>query len=612
MRKFQLTDETIAYVTAENQTNTDDRHLVAGSKNVIIDDQRKVRTRHGFSRFGVANDALTKIRNSVVWNTSTGNEYMIRGYDDELEIYLGTIDGVEINAFTRIANGWSTTPKPRFTTWFDTGENLDLLIFVWGDDNLYEWGGGVAVVDSITATTITKKSTDTFAQARFYTTGSKTVVCVRTGTEYTYTGGETTTTLTGIADTTGLIDGDILVQKVVTQSNKPAQDRNNHTIFTFENQICVGSDDDQEVYVSQNDDYADFTSSAPRVPGEGELLTLDNPASGFAELVNKLVIFAGKSSIYQAEPYEITVGSTLAETFKVKKYQTGVNQGAQSQEVITEIGSTIVYLSHEPALRELVSLEEISGGGQPRTLSNPIQPDFDSETWTDAAIQWHRNNLYLSAPTNGRVYILTYDEDADGTLRRFWQPPQTGMSISSFSTYAGLLYGHSFSVAETYKLFDTDMYSDINSDDEKIAIPCVAKYAYRNYGDRAQLKNFDEYFVEGEVRASTEIKLTLNYDFGGTVLSTVDYIDGANSDILSSTLQSVSLGQTPLGQTPLGGAVNVPEDAAKYRAIIEKAKEDFFELQAVFETDDTDKYFAILAHGPNAQISTRQPITHKI
>ena len=41
----------------------------------------------------------------------------------------------------------------------------------------------------------------------------------------------------------------------------------------------------------------------------------------------------------------------------------------------------------------------------------------------------------------------------------------------------------------------------------------------------------------------------------------------------------------------------------------EIAKEDSFELQAMFSTNDVDRYWAIIAHGANAEMSRRKPTT---
>src|SRR3990167_5317894 len=280
--KFSLAEETFGYQTSQDESNTDFRLLVGGSKNILIDFQKKVKTRSGYTRLGAANTALTEIRNAWSWRTSTTHLRPMRFYDDELEVYLETIDTYTIDAWTRVTNGLSTTELLRSCIqkggnggWYDSTERIDLCLIVIADANIYEWSGGVAVVSSLTGTTVTKKGTTTFAQNRFYTTRNKTFVCVRTGTEYTYTCGESTTTLTGIADTAGLQENDILIQKIVTNSNAPAASRTNDTIFVFENQLVLGSNDDNEVYISKNNAYATFTYSSPRIAGEGGLLTLD-------------------------------------------------------------------------------------------------------------------------------------------------------------------------------------------------------------------------------------------------------------------------------------------------------------------------------------------------
>ena len=109
---------------------------------------------------------------------------MVRSYDDELEVWVATLDTVAINAWHRVKDALSTTGILRFAPWWKDSETLDVLLFVQGDANHYEWGGGVAVASSVTATTIVKKGTTTFAQNRFYVNASRTLINTRTGVEY--------------------------------------------------------------------------------------------------------------------------------------------------------------------------------------------------------------------------------------------------------------------------------------------------------------------------------------------------------------------------------------------------------------------------------------------
>lgn len=628
--KFSTAEETLGYETQQEQSNTDRRFLVSGSRDVLVDAQKKVKTRGGYMRLGAANTALTEIRNAWTWNTSTGIKLPQRFYDDELEVYLGTVDTYSINAWTRVKSGWSTTEKLRSCIRhggnggiYDVTEKIDLQIMVNGSDKLYEWNGAIAVVSSIEATTVTKQGTTTFAANRFYTTRNKTFVCVRTGTEYTYTGGETTTTLTGITDTAGLQANDILIQKVIETDNKPADGRINHTVYNFENHLILGSEDDSLIYVSQGDDYGDFTLSTPRVAGEGALLTLDNPTRAISALGKVLLVFAGQSSVFRSEMESLTVGTTLTETLKIKRLDTGIGQGALNQESVVEIGDSLAYLTNEVALRIIESPENLTGI-TPKTFSNSIKPDFDAEDWLNGADpsafgMWYKNILLFSAPQGSHTYMLNFVQDADGKLFRFWNPPQTlpvgAISLIDLDDGKGVqLYGHSNSVPETYRLFagtSDGQYEGMEAE-EKLPIYAKAIFAYNNYKNRTALKNFDEYYVDGEITPNTtDLLMTLKYDFGGVTQVIEQTIDGSNNSILKGFVDSNSLAQQSLALNPLGGLLNPPANAKNFSNIFEIAKEDFYELQTSFETNEVDRYWAIISHGANTVLSNRRPINIK-
>lgn len=622
--KFSLAEEMLGYVTSQDKSNTDFRLLVGGSKNVLIDQQKKVKSRSGYTRLGTANTSLTGIRNAWNWQTSTGHKRPMRFYDDELEVYLEDVDGDTIDAWTRVAASWSTTELLRSCIqkggnggWYDSIEKIDLCLMVIADANIYEWSGGVAVVSSITANTITKKGTTTFAQNRFYTARDMVVVCVRTGTEYTYTGGAGTTTLTGIADTTGLVAGDILVQKVKTRSNLPSASRTNHFIYNFENQIIIGSEDDSLILACQNTDLTDWSPSSPRVAGEGFTLTLDGPTRGITSLGSNLLIGAGKSVIFKVVFEQVAVGATLAESAKIKRLDCGVSQGFLNQESIVPIGNAIFYLSNEVALRMIEDPDNLTGIN-PKTFSNPIKPDFDAEDWDNAFGMWYKNTLYFSTPDASHLYMLNFVEDADGKLFKYWNPPQIlPVGPMTLIEVDGVeqLYGHSNGVPETYLLFDgaADGNYDGIAVEDKLPIECRAVFAYNNYQKKGVLKRFDEYYIEGDITPATkELSLILRYDYDGITQEVTQNIDGSDEDILEGEVGYNSLAQQSLAVNPLGGLLNPPSDTRRFRTIIEMASEDFFELQAEFYSNDVDKYWAILTHGANVELSRRKPTHIKI
>lgn len=613
MQKFILRPSIDGYIT--NTEQTDEKivnYLVDGSQNVLIDPRfSKVASRGGYSRLGAGNTALKPIRNSFDWLSSLGVEKNMRWYDDELEIYLGTVDGVEVKAWTRVLDSLSTTAILRACVWWDNTEKLDVMLFVNGDDNIYKWGGGVATIASATANTITKNGTATWAENGFLTSGTRKVLI--DGTEYTYTGGESTTTLTGVSPSpAGETADSVATQTVITSADKPTANRDNHYISSFENQIFVGSDEDNLVYISANDDYTDYSYSSPRIAGEGAILILDGTTRGLGVLSKIPIIFAGEDSIFTAEFTTITVSTTLTEAIKVKKLKSGSKQGAYNQETIVNIGDSIIYLSNEPALRILETVAD-ADTPQLKALSNPIKPDFDDEDWTDACGKWHKNRYYLSAPASSKLYILDFVETADGKLHRFWQPPQI-LPVRSLAVINGSLYGNSNAVPETYLLFTGEadgVYDDIETAD-KLPINAIAKFAYRTYGDRSRLKAFDEFYCEGNISRSTDdLELKLNYDFGGATAEKFFTIDGTDDSILFESIEANSLGQQPLGQMPLGAVIQEPADLVRFRVILETPKEDLFELQEVYSSNGVDKSWEILSAGAGVQFSKKRAVNIK-
>ena len=91
MEKFLLLEKIAGYITKPDKTKAPENVLVDGSQNVLINDEDKVSIRGGYSLFGAANTATTPIVSSFTWQTSSGTEISLRGYDDEIEIYTSTL-----------------------------------------------------------------------------------------------------------------------------------------------------------------------------------------------------------------------------------------------------------------------------------------------------------------------------------------------------------------------------------------------------------------------------------------------------------------------------------------------------------------------------------------
>jgi len=579
----------LGYMTKSDAINTPPGFLTEGSQNVLINQEEKIAIRGGYTLFGAADTTANAIDSAYDWLNSSGTKIALRKFNTTLQFY-----DANVGAWTSFVDTFSTNQMQFDGSYWDNTEIIDLLLFVNGTDNMYDWSGAITTLKSATANTLTKNGATTWAQERFLQNGARKVTI--NGTEYTYTGGENTTTLTGVTpNPSGEAAGSTVFQSIRINVNTPAANFFSTDIRVLNNRVWVVSDTSQLVYVSKNTDFTDYTFSSPRVAGEGNLIRIDSRGIALEVLDNGMMIFSGEDDIYKSKQQTIDVGGTLTEAESLDKLKTSSGQSAQSPNLVTKIGDMVAWISHEPVLRIIGSQPNLENP-QMVNLSDPIKPDFDNATFTNGHIKFHKQRIYISLPNDGEVFINELLVDAQGRERRLWQPPQI-LPVRMFAVISGDIYGHSNTVQETYKLFD-------GTDDNDGSFKALAYLSYRSFADRVSQKNFDEYYVEGSISGNTSLKVTFRYDSGGASGEVENTIDGSDSDILFESTQSGSLGDNPLGDAPLGDYPNaVTTDLVHFETIIEAAKVDCSKFQIIFETDDIDQQWTLLAIGPNAKMS---------
>lgn len=588
MKKFKLVEKFLGYVNHPDVTNINPGYLIPGSQNVIINNNEKIYSRPGYSLYGAANTALDPIESNFDWFTSTGEERNLRSYDDELEVYYDS-------AWIRVQDGYSNVDFS-FTTVWDSTEKIDFLLFVNGDSNMRMWSGAITTFASATATTITKQGSTTWAQDRFLKNGTRSV---RIGsTTYTYTGGESTTTITGVSpDPTagGHSVGDVVIQSTRVTATTPASGFNNDIISTLKNQVYVGDNKRRDVYVSTNTSYTTFTFTSPtRAPGEGALMTLDSTPIGFAPQEKDMYI--GTVDGWFQTNFTLSADLTKEE-LKIEKLKTQPSKGVFGRDSLCKIHNDTAFFSKDKTVDFIGRIANINVA-QTLPISDPIKNELiDYDCTVPPHLYFHRNMLYISFPSEGKTLI--YDLE-----RKYWNPPQI-LPVRRGAIIGGELYGHSSSVPETYKLFDTDTYSDNTN-----PIDARAAFAYRNYGQRAWTKDFDEWYTEGYIKSNTELTASLKYDFGGFIQILEHTISGSDTDIIFSTQTDGSVGKSPLGHMPLGSITDSPSNLSKFRIIKEIKEQDFYELSPVYSSNAVDYQWELLAFGGNVKLSNsdNQPI----
>lgn len=446
----------------------------------------------------------------------------------------------------------------------------------------------------------------TWASARFFTTGTRSINI--NGTSYTYTGGESTDTLTGVATLPAITAGQASWQDSSVIANPMSIDASfkQDLIGVQLNQVILASTKSRLVFGSSTSSYTNFTLTSPRAPGDPFRVTMDNyctciiPTDNQAQTVTS-VIFGGGTSEFFKLNFQIDQNNTY-ELVRMIKLKTAIGSGLISKNGICSIKNATAYLSREPSLDILGYVESIEGANNV-PISDAIKDDFDSYDFTNAHTKYFKRGIYIAVPSQG--IVLIYD-----LMRKLWQPPQT-IPISRLAIIGDELYGHSSITNESYKLFD-------GTDDNGIFISQVARFAYNNGGRRDRVKNMSAYWSDGYITQNATLTMKQMLGFDGSASKKTMMITGSDTDVVVSGGAS-GLGDAPLGQNPLGGAESTPisglpsQAGTMLRFYQEDSMDqiDFFESYVEYSMNTKGGQFAIVAHGNNQWDAGTSPITHK-
>lgn len=597
---YDLITSPKGYQNKREITNQDPHVLVAGSRNMIINDADKVATRKGYTLDGAAGTVNNGIDSDYDFVSKTG-KVIFRSYQGatantgKLQIRTEYTPGTVLwyDLLTAL-----TYTEFDYTSWWYATEATRVMVFVDGTTSIRMWGGGMAYIASNTGTTLTKSGTTSWAQAGFFINlVGRTVTIPGYGT-YAYTGGETTTTLTGLTALPAITVGTPAFQGVITITSltgvSPAITPD--VVMTRDNQIWYGDTRTSVIWGSKNTDYADCGFTTPvRVPGEGFKITLDNFTVGFTQDSDANYVFAGFDDLYKIQ--FVLNSAATGESLVIQKLRAGASQAAISQKAIIPVKNGVMYITNEKTLTWLTSVQNVYTP-QALPISDPIKNDFDSFNLEGATGVFFENAVWICIPLENLTYVYDFD-------KALWHTPLT-LPLSGFSiipnseTGSNDLYGHSNNKSESYKLND-------GLTDNGVTIEYIAAFAYRQFGNRGILHQFDEYFQELYMSETTTLTCTHKYEYQGSEIILDKMIDGSDKGLVFALTSDGNLGKDNLGKNPLGGTTIEPNVLNKYRCIHEMKLVDFFEHQIIFSSDDEEAQFEILSHGPNVKASTNIP-----
>lgn len=601
--------EFAGYNSASDKTNLPPNFLVRGSKNVYKKLSGTIAVRQGQKRQGAANSALSPCSSEFVWNTSWGailplvvaNSNLWVIYND---VWYSLLSGV-------------TDTRYVFDKWWDNTEKKDRVLMVNGNNYIQHWSGGIAMVLSSTANTITKSGSESWQQAGFATnTGAEKKIMIN-GVEYTYTGGESTTTLTGVSPSAAaIVPGTIAIQSVITASSTPSASFANDFIKVINNQAYVGSYVSRLIYISDDSDFTNYVVPTPRLPGSPELLTLDGAGKGIGVRQGNPHIGFGTGNWAVVTYTDITVGTTLTQQTTVSVKPVAHLAGPYAHEFIDTVGDTLVYLSQDQQVRTYGDFSNLFTPAYP-SLSQQISLELMEQDFTGGALKCIADFTYLTVPNTGSVYLYQVRQsiDASGQVvaERLWHPPFV-WNATRIDEINGTIVAYSNANPQIYEVWDTGQYFDDSPSDEALPYECVMALSYRDLNRRQGLNSFNKNFSEGYITAGTTLTATIYYNYQGSlnivpcIVNSPDqpgYTFSGNDD--PSSLGDVSLGDESLGSDDEGG--NSQDSLLKFKVINSVPIINNFEYQVVYSSNEVNAQWEVLATATNATVETEQDAT---
>ncbi len=626
--EFSLITKIKGFHAREDPTLLTPDILIEPSKNVKIGTSGRVAIVSGYTLDGIGSTVIDSgILSNIDFTNFKGDVRNMRaGFltsalnDGKLQYRYrtgaGTLASPYVINWVDLKTGL-TNVRLSFCEYWDNTALVKLLLWVDGSNNIFAWNGSVTTIASAAAATITKNGTNTWAQEGYSATGS----VVINGTTYAYTGGSSTTTLTGVTPTPVAEPANSIAHQLPITTTLASM---TSILATFaptvigcgrRNQVYLGTSNSNNLYISKVNDYTNYTFTTPtRVVGEGALIPLDAPPIGFIPQESQVSTDAYDMYISEGLSTWAVIRATLSsdltkETLEHIRLKVSELQGSKSERLMGKMKNHIMFIGNDNTANFLGYL---SYKFVPTIVdfSFPIIDNMNSYDFTDASIFYHRNYLYIAIPRAGlvRIYNMTdqTQEQYSGAKSLedvtqqpwFWEAPIT-YPISGFYVVNGEIYGHNYTSSESYKLFTGGSFNGQQID-------ANATFAYDDKGDRSQSKMGSELWVEGYIKQNTKLNCTISGDLNAFMTSQTVVVDGNNNTIVAYGGGGNSLGDSNLGTQSLGGAtttIPIVSLPAWFHVAKTYSPESFYLEQLSFSTQGIDLQWELLAFGTNAEMT---------
>lgn len=520
-------------------------------ENIVFDVNSNPTPRPGSEVLGSEAANSTPIKRAWTFETRDGYQYTLRTYDTKLEYFL---HGVSTD-FSLLKGGFTSGLEFGYGDIGKTVDDTAHTIFCNGTDGWYRFNGAFATVASVTVNTITKSGSSTWSSIGFYSTGTRSFIA--NGQEFTYSGGEGTTTITGVSpdpSAAGITTGNLVVQSPQLVSS----------LASFKGQVTMAHDGRLHARLetkksvwnySKLDDPFDWTAGSNDGDGGAKEVEFGGPIVAFAKLNEKALCF--KKRLIKSltfEQFGSRVDAPRYGTFTPADDKS-TNIGATNQKSTISTPFGVFFVTPD---KRAVILTGVTQNFQPQYvfLSDPIEPIFTQGLHNDATAIYVNNYLYYSFKSSPNSTfndtVIRCDMSSFSLNGRFiWSTPFVGWNVSDWNTIFNDETGkydvlfHSSLNSSTYRVVD-------DKTDNNAAFTTTLRTHGEMFGSQNKQKRIGGGFVEIRMPEQAEILTTLLYDEDG-VTSRTEYLLRGNMSEYSFNKSSYNpFGSSPFGSQKIG------------------------------------------------------------
>lgn len=575
------------YLEGRDITRIPPEYFAYPTKNVMIY-KGKAYKRGGTEYFGAAETGTNKIHGEFTWKDAQAGEMGIRTTGQKVQVWLEPFktgaDWVDI--FTALD---ADVERVRFAKFIDTNDPTihTRLIAVDGSADVYQWNGGVGVVESVAADVITIAGSKT-CEALGFDDGSSTPQTVLiNGTTYTYDNDPTGSDL-NLTSTPTVAVGDLVIAQM-TVTTTTLNTFNKDHVFAYKNHVVLGNLESGQMYFSHISDYPlNYTIPIPSSRTAATAFFINLSGNLTATWIRKGYLWASTEEdwykilkLETQNAYDLFVEVELVETTE--------RNGALPFCVSSYKGDTI-FLAQDKTL-QMITDNDIIQEDAIKLLSDEIAYLLLRTDLTEARLTVHDRQISIIAPIAATVLI--YD-----TVDGYWHPPQE-IGVSMYSVIAGVLVGHSNSV-------DTSFYMFRGRQDLGVDFEAVFALGYQNYGDEFKYKAIGKAGISGRTTESAEINWTTEYEADGERATQVREFTGSDLKLFANS------GLTPwatvaYGSVPYAGEELVDNSDVKRFFHFDKGTDTpFFEYRPVITVGGDNAAFELTGYMTEEKAASRK------